>query len=98
MKHIVKAIYENGVFKPVTAPEIPQGQQVRLEIEPLTEPSAEDILKLAAQVYQGLSEQDIDEIEAIARHRSPHFFISPGENATVDSSTRITSIYLSTSQ
>ncbi len=69
MKPIVKAVYENGVFKPVKAPEIPQGQQVRLEIEPLTEPSAEDILKLAAQVYQGLSEQDIDEIEAIARRR-----------------------------
>lgn len=73
MKHIVKAIYENGVFKPVKAPEIPQGQQVRLEIEPLTEPSVEDILKLAAQVYQGLSEQDIDEIEAIARRRRDFF-------------------------
>lgn len=73
MKHIVKAVYENGVFKPIRAPEIPQGQQVRLEIEPLTEPSAEDMLKLAAQVYQGLSEQDIDEIDAMTRQRRDFF-------------------------
>lgn len=73
MKHIVKAVYENGVFKPIRAPEIPQGQQVRLEIEPLTEPSAEDMLKLAAQVYQGLSEQDINEIDAMTRQRRDFF-------------------------
>lgn len=73
MKHIVKAVYENGVFKPIRAPEIPQGQQVRLEIEPLTEPSAEDMLKLAAQVYQELSEQDIDEIDAMTRQRRDFF-------------------------
>ena len=73
MKHIVKAVYENGVFKPIRAPEIPQGQQVRLGIEPLTEPSAEDMLKLAAQVYQGLSEQDIDEIDAMTRQRRDFF-------------------------
>lgn len=69
MKHTVKAMYENGVFKPVKAPEIPHGHQVRLEIAPLIEPLTGDILKLAAQVYEGLSEQDLDEIEAIACRR-----------------------------
>ena len=73
MKHTVKAVYENGVFKPIIAPEIPHGQQVRLEIEPLTEPSVEDILKLAAQVYQDLSEQDVNEIESIACNRRDFF-------------------------
>ena len=45
-----------------------RGHQGRLEAEPLTRPAAGDILQLAAQVYRGLSEKDIDEIETIARH------------------------------
>tara|TARA_Y100000588_G_scaffold202125_1_gene215822 strand:- start:35 stop:259 length:225 start_codon:yes stop_codon:yes gene_type:complete len=69
MKHTVEAVYENGVFKPLKAPEIPNGQQVRLEIEPLAQPAPEDLLDLAAQVYDGLSEKDIDEIETIALQR-----------------------------
>ncbi len=73
MKHTVKAVYENGVFKPLIAPGIPHGQQVRLEIEPLGEPSVMDVLKLAAQVYQDLSEQDVDEIERMACHRREFF-------------------------
>ena len=62
MKHTLEAVYENGVFKPLRPPEIPNGQQVRLEVETLVQPSADDLLELAAQVYQGLSEKDIDEI------------------------------------
>ena len=30
----------------------------------------DDILELANRVYEGLSQQDIDEIEDIARHRA----------------------------
>ncbi len=35
MKQIVKAVYENGVFRPVTPIDVPQGQEVILEIEPI---------------------------------------------------------------
>lgn len=73
MKHTVEAVYKNGVFKPLIPPEIPNGQQVRLEIETLAQPSADDLLELAGQVYQGLSEKDIDEIETIALHRRDFF-------------------------
>lgn len=36
-------------------------------------PSADEILSLAAQVYEGLSPDDVDEIERLALDRS-HFF------------------------
>lgn len=73
MKQTLEAVYENGVFKPLRPPEIANGQQVRLMIEPLSQPSVDDLLELAAQVYQGLSEKDMDEIESIAINRRDFF-------------------------
>ena len=73
MKQTLEAVYENGVFKPLRPPEIADGQQVRLMIEPLSQPSADDLLELAAQVYQGFSEKDMDEIESIALDRRNFF-------------------------
>ncbi len=66
------AVFDKGVFRPITLPDISiyAGQKVRLRVEttPLTEDS-NDILKLATSVYDGLSEQQIDEIEQIALKR-----------------------------
>ena len=73
MKQTLEAIYEDGVFKPVEHLEIPNGQQVRLEVETLSDPSMEDVLSLAAQVYEGLTDQDINEIEQIAFQRADFF-------------------------
>lgn len=36
MKQSLEAIYEDGVFKPTKHLEIPNGQQVRLEVETLS--------------------------------------------------------------
>ncbi|MBO1350471.1 MAG: hypothetical protein EBE86_025235 [Hormoscilla sp. GUM202] len=47
---------------------ISEGKQVRLTVE--TSSDTTDLLELAAQVYQGLSEEEIDEIEQIALNRS----------------------------
>jgi len=73
MRQTLEAVYENGVFKPLRPPEIANGQQVRLMIETLSQPSADDLLELAAQVYQGFSEKDMDEIESIALNRRDFF-------------------------
>jgi len=73
MKQTLKAIYKDGVFKPLGHPEIPEGQQVRLVVETITEESPEDLLELAAQVYQGLSDGEIAEIEQIALNRQDFF-------------------------
>jgi predicted DNA-binding antitoxin AbrB/MazE fold protein len=69
----IKAIYEKGVFKPLTPVDIPigEGQQVSIIIE--SESTSEEILDLAAQVYNGLSEQQIKEIEEIALSRQDFF-------------------------
>ncbi|MEC4818481.1 MAG: antitoxin family protein [Scytonema sp. PMC 1069.18] len=69
----LKAIYENGVFRPLEEPELTEGQFVQIIVEPTTPLSPQDMLQLAAQVYEGLSATDIDEIEAIALNRDNFF-------------------------
>jgi len=56
-------------------PEISEGQQVRLIVETTSEATPEDLLELAAQVYQGLSAEQVDEIEQIALHRQTKIFL-----------------------
>ncbi len=72
MKNAIEAIYENGAFRPLQpdAVVIPDGQLVRLTIENETE---HEQLKLAAEVYEGLSESEIADIERIALDRSNFF-------------------------
>ena len=33
MTHVIRAVYENGIFKPLDAPDLPEHQQVRLTVE-----------------------------------------------------------------
>lgn len=66
-----EAVFENGVFRPLTAPsDITEGQRVKLTVEAET---PEDVLSLAAKVYDGLSGDEIDEIERIALDRRDFF-------------------------
>ena len=73
MKQAVDAVYENGVFKPLKSPSLSNGQLVRLEIETALEASSDDLLELAAKVYEGLSDQQIAEVEKIALDRRNFF-------------------------
>lgn len=75
MTQVYDAVYENGVFRPIgSRPDcLAEGQQVRIVVEADT---PEDILRLATQVYAGLSEQDVQEVEKIALDRSS-FFTEP---------------------
>ena len=69
----VEAVFENGVFRPLAPiePSLPEGRQVRLIVESQeTEPT---ILDLAARVYEGLSEREVEEIETIALDRQAFF-------------------------
>ncbi|MEW6752572.1 MAG: antitoxin family protein [Candidatus Latescibacterota bacterium] len=76
MRRTVEAIFENGVFRPISPPALPEGQPVRLEVEELPCPSADELLDLAAQVYSGLSQADIQAVEGAMRRRADFF----GEN------------------
>ncbi|RJQ48362.1 MAG: DUF104 domain-containing protein [Desulfobacteraceae bacterium] len=65
----IEAVYEHGGFRP-TAPvdlNLSEGQKVRLVVKPIEKP--DDILALAAQVYEGLSDEQIDSIEHHSRRR-----------------------------
>jgi predicted DNA-binding antitoxin AbrB/MazE fold protein len=72
MTQVYEAIYENGVFRPLAplASSLVEGQQVRIVVEAET---PKDILNLAAQVYEGLSEEEIEEVERIALDMFPFF-------------------------
>ena len=61
-------MYHDGVFEPLTAPTLPEGARVHLRVESAIE--GEDALSLASQVYEGLTAEQIAEIEAIALDRS----------------------------
>ncbi len=69
MKQTMEAVYVNGVFKPLNAPELFEGQYVRLEIETPREESSDDLLELSTKVYEGLSDDEINAIERIANGR-----------------------------
>jgi len=73
VKSTVEAIFENGVFKPVERPEIPEGEHVQLTVEIAVRPLHEDPLELAARVYRGLRPEEIDEIERVALDRTQFF-------------------------
>lgn len=75
MKQTLEAIYENGVFRPLKSLKLSEGQQVWLMVETNLEWTPEDMLNLAAQVYQGLSDEQVDEIEQIALNRR-NFFLN----------------------
>lgn len=71
MTQTCEAVFENGVFRPLGLPEpISDGQHVRLTVE-AEEPA--DALALAAQVYEGLPEEQVDDIEKIALDRRDFF-------------------------
>ncbi len=65
----LEAIFENGVFKPLTYPEIPEHKKVKLTIEDKTDKQV-DILSYASMVYEDLSPKDISDIEDITYDRN----------------------------
>jgi len=66
----IEAVYEHGRFRPITSVDnLREGQKVRLVVEPIEKP--DDILALAARVYEDLSDDQIDSIEQqIRRHEN----------------------------
>ena len=74
MTQTLDAVYEHGSFKPVDNGSLPfsEGQRVKLTVEVPSE-TDDDLAALAGQVYEGLSEKEIDEIEGFALDRGNFF-------------------------
>ena len=72
MTRSLDAIYENGIFRPLSAQSIgiADGQRVRISVD---DQSELEPLQLLARVYEGLSSQEMDEVEQIAVDRSNFF-------------------------
>lgn len=69
VKSHVEAVFQDGVFKPVSSPELLDGEHVRLTVERVPSAGPEEILGLARQVYAGFGQRDIDEVEDLVRRR-----------------------------
>lgn len=71
----VDAIYEDGAFRPIQSEglTLANGARVRLTIEQVKHDNQPDVLNLAANVYAGLSHDDVVEIEKIALERTDFF-------------------------
>ena len=74
MTQTIEAVYQNGMFRPLRdlEPELEEGEKVVINVESYSE-NAKMLMKLAENFYEGLSEQDINEIEKIALDRSNFF-------------------------
>ncbi len=74
MTQTITAIYQNGIFKPITplSEEITEGREVILSIK-TREESANEIMKAAENFYEGLTESEVAEIENVMLDRSNFF-------------------------
>lgn len=69
----IEAIYEQGGFRLITSVglKLSEGQKVRLVVECMEDPDA--ILALAAEVYEGLTDLQINSMEEHIRRRDDFF-------------------------
>ena len=74
MTQTLDAVFQDGSFKPLDNGSLPfsEGQRVKLTVEFPSE-TEDNLVELAAQVYEGLSEEDIGEIERLALDRGNFF-------------------------
>jgi len=69
MARTVEAIFEEGVFKPLSPLNISEHKRIKLIIEDESEEPS-DILSLASMVYNGFSPEDIVDIEKVILDRT----------------------------
>lgn len=73
MQQVVEAVYENGILRPLATLKLSEGQEVQIIVRSTDELEPNEMLQLAAEVYEGLSEEEISDIEQIALDRENFF-------------------------
>ncbi len=68
----IEAVFQNGTFHPINPANLifEEGQRVKIVVESDELPA---VLQLATQVYDGLTPEEIDEVEKIALDRREFF-------------------------
>lgn len=69
-RRTIDAIYEEGVFKPLQDPGLPEHQRVVIDLRVESETDPQATLRRWRGVYAGLSDAEIAEVESIALDRS----------------------------
>lgn len=77
MRRTVRAVYENGVLRPLERLDLPEHQEVRITLAPPAAESPDEALRAWREVLAGLSPEDIAAIEAVALDRTR--FLRPAE-------------------
>jgi predicted DNA-binding antitoxin AbrB/MazE fold protein len=70
MERTLKAIYEQGVLTPLEPLELPEHQRVIITIHGPIPESPDEALDAWHHVYEGLSDEDVAQVEAMALDRS----------------------------
>jgi predicted DNA-binding antitoxin AbrB/MazE fold protein len=72
MERVVEAIYEQGSLKPLEALDLPEHQRVRITIHDLPPENPDAMLDAWHQVYAGLTDEEIAQVETLTLNRR-HF-------------------------
>ena len=73
MRQTIKARYHDGVLQPLEPLALTDNAEVQVTVEITAVVSAEEIIRRAASVYQGLTAEQVAQVETIALDRQ-HFF------------------------
>jgi predicted DNA-binding antitoxin AbrB/MazE fold protein len=76
MRQVIKARYHDGLLEPLEPLALLNDTEVQVTVETEHSISADELLKRAARVYQGLTPDQIAHIESIALDRR-NFFREP---------------------
>jgi predicted DNA-binding antitoxin AbrB/MazE fold protein len=72
MERVLEVVYRDGVFRPLEPPGLFDGQMMMITLHLPSEEQPDEALAAWQRVYDGLSEADLTEVEAVALDRS-HF-------------------------
>lgn len=73
MSESIEAVYECGVFRPLSPFAAEEGTRVVLQVERDDASFSNDFLKVAGSVYDGLSDEQIRELEKHIQRRQAFF-------------------------
>jgi predicted DNA-binding antitoxin AbrB/MazE fold protein len=76
MRQTVKARFHHGVLQPLEPLSLADETEVEITVDTDSPPGGDTILERAARVYQGLTADEVAQIEAIALDRT-RFFREP---------------------
>lgn len=70
MERILKAVYRDGVLTPLEPLDLPEDQQVTITLHMPVQEDPDTALEAWQQVYAGLSEDEVSEVEQVALNRT----------------------------